>query len=384
MEEQNTTFYTVNKETDDSLFSTVETKSTFRVVDYEEKDTQKNSSLDESSRTRVETKKHISSESQIGSTLPKGKNKNSPFSKKQKEESTEQLKSSRTIESISQDALIRMPRVIAEPLKDSDNYALESTGKVLEATSKSASRIKQIVYATRRQIQRSAQKKAVAAAATTGATTGVVTASSSGVGLYIVLGIFAAFVIFIFTAFLLILMIAVMSASTLAVALTNNFYHPLEHYHFISSSYGEREVMKINGTNTNPFHTGIDIPAPEGTPVGASTMGTVTTVVISDTGYGNYVHIKHENGYETRYAHMAEVFVSVGQEVYPTEIIGTVGMSGTANGYHLHFELWQNGVQIDPSSQEYLSWDEYREGFEKLGIPLEKENEGGKTNEDIP
>ena len=64
--------------------------------------------------------------------------------------------------------------------------------------------------------------------------------------------------------------------------------------------------------------------------------------------YGNYTRIKHDNGYETLYAHCSEILVKKGQEVMQGSTIAKVGNTGASVGVHLHFELWKNGKPINP------------------------------------
>ena len=72
--------------------------------------------------------------------------------------------------------------------------------------------------------------------------------------------------------------------------------------------------------------------------------------------YGNYIKIKHYNGYYTLYAHLSEVYVKKGEKVVKGQIIGYMGSSGNANGKHLHFEVRnKNDVRIDPT--KYVNSD---------------------------
>lgn len=101
------------------------------------------------------------------------------------------------------------------------------------------------------------------------------------------------------------------------------------------------------GPRGGGFHRGIDIGAPRGTPVGAAAAGTVTFVGWSG-GYGNTVIIDHGNGLRTLYAHLSGFNVSPGAYVQRGQIIGFVGATGRATGYHLHFEVHVNGVAQNP------------------------------------
>ena len=76
-----------------------------------------------------------------------------------------------------------------------------------------------------------------------------------------------------------------------------------------------------------------------GSPIRAANNGVV--VISSYTrGNGNYIIIKHANGYFTEYAHLAARYVEKGQIVYGGDTIGTMGRTGNASGVHLHFGLW--------------------------------------------
>lgn len=106
-----------------------------------------------------------------------------------------------------------------------------------------------------------------------------------------------------------------------------------------------------NGTTYPHFHTGIDIDAQPGTPVGASAGGVVVQTGAADgqpTGYGNFVVIEHPNGYQTLYAHLDRVLVTVGERVQQLELIGVVGSTGLSTGPHLHFEIRRYGDFLDP------------------------------------
>lgn len=95
------------------------------------------------------------------------------------------------------------------------------------------------------------------------------------------------------------------------------------------------------------YHSGLDIVAPTGTPIGAAAPGQVV-LVSAGGGYGNYVVIRHDDGYETLYAHLSQVYVVQGQWVAQGEAIGGVGATGWATGPHLHFEVRVGGAAVDP------------------------------------
>lgn len=97
------------------------------------------------------------------------------------------------------------------------------------------------------------------------------------------------------------------------------------------------------GVKTQGIHgyNGIDIGAPEGTPIYAAANGTVLVARSGgwNGGYGNYVVVLHENGTQTLYAHMSRVAASAGSAVLQGNVIGYVGSTGKSTGKHLHFEV---------------------------------------------
>lgn len=95
------------------------------------------------------------------------------------------------------------------------------------------------------------------------------------------------------------------------------------------------------------FHYGLDLAAPEKTPIYATVAGVVQ---IADTheSYGNYILIDHYNGFSTLYAHCNKLLVEEGDLVTRGEKIALVGQTGEATGNHLHFEIRLNGIRYDP------------------------------------
>ena len=121
---------------------------------------------------------------------------------------------------------------------------------------------------------------------------------------------------------------------------------PVPGYSGNSSSYGWR-IHPILGTKK--FHTGLDIPAPKGTPVTSFDDGTVIYSGVQGS-YGNTVMINHGNGVVTLYAHNSSLNVSVGQKVKKGQVIAKVGSTGRSTGPHLHFEVRVNGQHTNPLS----------------------------------
>jgi len=111
----------------------------------------------------------------------------------------------------------------------------------------------------------------------------------------------------------------------------------------ISSRFGVRADSK---------HTGIDLRNPDGTPVYAAASGKVIFSGDGPSGYGNTIMIKHSNNIITVYAHNSDNLVAEDQNVEQGQKIATVGRTGRASGYHVHFELRLNRKPVDP--ERYL------------------------------
>ena len=106
----------------------------------------------------------------------------------------------------------------------------------------------------------------------------------------------------------------------------------------ITSPFGDRPELPFG------FHYGLDFGTGWSDPIPAVIGG---TVVYAGWNYGNEVRV--QNGqYTYLYAHLSQINVSVGQEVAMGEIIGLSGSTGLSLGPHLHLEIWDNGVPIDP------------------------------------
>ena len=116
---------------------------------------------------------------------------------------------------------------------------------------------------------------------------------------------------------------------------------PLPGHTYISCHFGEVDAFG------NVGHRGTDIPAPEGTPILAAHSGTVLVSGWNDS-YGNQVLLDNGAGLSTRYAHMTQTAVTAGEAVTAGQIIGYVGSTGDSTGNHLHFEVMQNGVRMNP------------------------------------
>ncbi len=116
-------------------------------------------------------------------------------------------------------------------------------------------------------------------------------------------------------------------------------------------------IWPVNGTFTSPFgmrwgrlHAGIDIAAPEGTPIRAARAGRVVLLqgVGASGGYGNYTCVQHTSVMSTCYAHQVRFGTSMGASVSQGQVIGYVGNTGHSFGAHLHFEVRLSGQPVNP------------------------------------
>jgi len=120
---------------------------------------------------------------------------------------------------------------------------------------------------------------------------------------------------------------------------------------------GEIDLSSGFGVRTDPFvgrpamHTGLDFRSSMGDPVRATANGIVESAGWSG-GYGKMVEINHGNGFSTRYGHMSEIEVKVGQKIQIGQVVGRVGSTGRSTGPHLHYETRIDGEAVDP--QKFL------------------------------
>jgi murein DD-endopeptidase MepM/ murein hydrolase activator NlpD len=106
----------------------------------------------------------------------------------------------------------------------------------------------------------------------------------------------------------------------------------------------------ISGNNYTPSHLGIDISATPSTLILASGSGVVVFAGSSAYGYGNVVEIDHMDGFATVYAHLSQINVTHCEVVTAGEVIGVAGCTGNCTGTHLHFEVREGGVNVNPWS----------------------------------
>ena len=120
---------------------------------------------------------------------------------------------------------------------------------------------------------------------------------------------------------------------------------------------GEIDLSSPFGVRMDPFvheaamHTGLDFRGEMGEPIHATAAGTVTIAGWTG-GYGKMVEIDHGNGLATRFGHLSEIDVSVGQKIRIGEVVGKLGSTGRSTGPHLHYETRINGEPVNP--QKFL------------------------------
>ena len=102
------------------------------------------------------------------------------------------------------------------------------------------------------------------------------------------------------------------------------------------------------------MHQGIDLAAPAGTPIVAASDGLVRFAGWHG-GHGNYVQLQHGGGLTSGYGHMSRFVVAPGERVRQGQLIGYVGSTGLSTGPHCHFEVFRNGVAIDPTGAGYTT-----------------------------
>ena len=131
----------------------------------------------------------------------------------------------------------------------------------------------------------------------------------------------------------------------------------------ISSRFSYHRVHPVHGV-VRP-HTAVDYAAPSGTPVHALGDGVVLSAGVGKGGAGNMIKIRHNSVYTTGYLHLRSFAkgIKAGVRVAQGQVIGYVGMTGTATGPHLDFRVWKNGTPIDPLKLESPSAE-----------PIKKEN----------
>ncbi|HTI85244.1 MAG TPA: peptidoglycan DD-metalloendopeptidase family protein [Alphaproteobacteria bacterium] len=146
---------------------------------------------------------------------------------------------------------------------------------------------------------------------------------------------------------------------------------------------GARITSKFTSARMHPLlgftraHKGVDFGVPQGTPIMAAGSGVVVETGFN-SGYGNYVRLRHNPTYSTMYAHMSRIGrgITRGARVSQGQTIGFVGMTGLATGPHLHYEVLVNNVQVNPLGVKLISGQKLRgadlQAFERAKKALEE------------
>lgn len=138
---------------------------------------------------------------------------------------------------------------------------------------------------------------------------------------------------------------AQLAAQGKTITSESGYKWPLPAYTNLSSLFAGR---KDPFTGKPATHSGIDVPAPKGVKILSAKSGVVLTSAYNSGGYGNYVVVDHGNGNTTLYAHMSSRAVKVGDVVKQGQVLGYVGTTGRSTGNHLHYEIREKNVRIDP------------------------------------
>ncbi len=135
----------------------------------------------------------------------------------------------------------------------------------------------------------------------------------------------------------------------------------------LASGFGMRihPVYKVR-----KMHTGVDFAAAIGTPIYATADGIIDKLEVSFSGYGKQLEIDHGFGYRTRFAHMHGLAVRYGQKVRRGDLIGYVGETGLSTAPHLHYEVFVNGIHVNPIHYFFndLNAKEYEKVIELASI----------------
>lgn len=144
--------------------------------------------------------------------------------------------------------------------------------------------------------------------------------------------------------------------------------HAVADYRGITSKYGYR-IHPI--TKKRKMHGGMDYRAKTGEDVIATADGVVKySAYNKDSGFGNLVTLVHADGFQTRYGHLSQRSVKVGEVVHKGQKVGEVGSTGRSSGPHLHYEVWFLHHRLNPQPFDEWSIEKYDAIFEKVkGVP---------------
>ena len=137
-------------------------------------------------------------------------------------------------------------------------------------------------------------------------------------------------------------------------------------------AFGMREKHPI--LKTRKFHKGVDMSCKLGTPVYATGDATVQSTDLGQPrrGYGKQILLNHQYGYQTRYAHLSQIFVKPGEKVVRGQLIGKVGNTGGVTGPHLHYEVIHMGQVVNPIN--YFNRNMTNEEYERLMEQMQELN----------
>lgn len=119
---------------------------------------------------------------------------------------------------------------------------------------------------------------------------------------------------------------------------------PIYETYRLSSKFGNRFHPTLFRWR---FHGGVDMACPKGTDIHVPADGVIVKSGWNG-GYGNYIKVKHGNGFETVYGHLSKISVKNGQKVKQGDVIGKVGSTGRSTGSHLHYEIIKNKKRVNP------------------------------------
>jgi len=142
------------------------------------------------------------------------------------------------------------------------------------------------------------------------------------------------------------IMVAFQAPATGEGSIPSTFPLPEKYMEKVTWGFNEDAIHPITGKKTT--HLGVDIAAPEGTPVYATAEGTVKTAE-NLKGWGNLLVLEHAGGFSTFYAHMKAFEVKAGDKVTRGQVVGSVGNTGQSTGSHLHYEVRKDGTQVNPA-----------------------------------
>ena len=118
--------------------------------------------------------------------------------------------------------------------------------------------------------------------------------------------------------------------------------------HLVSPLKTKFKVTQRYRPKKNRTHQGIDLAGKKGSPVFSAGSGRVVYVGRKFSGYGKMILVDHGKGVATLYSHLNRFFVRSGQRVHKRQLLGSMGRTGRATGVHLHFEVMEDKIPIDP------------------------------------